>query len=525
MAKFVNSSESISSSLLLWNDRPTQVSIEETYDLKVWPVTNIFNEGPINFNLPPQPKGMMTDIHVITKLKIQLDGQDITERQKSVSVVNNFTNSLWGMVDVQVDDRLDITQSMKNSYAYQTYFNHSLNSDSNRAEYLYYNELFKMDEGVTKQFEEESRTFWVWSKEHDDRIKRMVPSSITGAERTKKENELKESFFQYDIRTGDDILNTALDILGYTGDDLIAKKAEMKEIYQSSWVPASMNPAASERSRQVYRGKSITLCAKLQCPLFNTAKCLPTNMKIRISLTKNNDKFLLLADEDSKYSVMIEDCYLTITYYKPRDEILSLIEERLRKDPASYFISRPEIIIKPITNAGRIIRMTDIFHQTLPPYAFFCLQRSKDFEGSLKTNPFTFVPFKKFQFYLNGSPYFMDPLEVSTISKIGEGNYLFEDFGDYLRQLYITIGKDLKGDCLINSSNFQLNFMVGMSFGADRSSLGESHLNLQEKASSYLEIDMGINESDIPNDMILIVYALYDRQIQIDSNRKVRIIE
>ena len=59
----------------------------------------------------------------------------------------------------------------------------------------------------------------------------------------------------------------------------------------------------------------------------------------------------------------------------------------------------------------------------------------------------------------------------------------------------------------------------------DRSSLGESHLNLQEKASSYLEIDMGINESDIPNDMILIVYALYDRQIQIDSNRKVRIIE
>ena len=71
MAKFINSSESISSSLLLWNDLPTQVSIEETYDLKVWPVTNLYNESPLKFNIPPQPKGLLNDIHIVTKLKIQ----------------------------------------------------------------------------------------------------------------------------------------------------------------------------------------------------------------------------------------------------------------------------------------------------------------------------------------------------------------------------------------------------------------------------------------------------------------------
>ena len=64
MAKFVNSEESITSSLLLWNDKPTQVSIQDPYNLKVWPITNILNEGPINFNIPPQLKGMMTDINV-----------------------------------------------------------------------------------------------------------------------------------------------------------------------------------------------------------------------------------------------------------------------------------------------------------------------------------------------------------------------------------------------------------------------------------------------------------------------------
>ena len=65
--------------------------------------------------------------------------------------------------------------------------------------------------------------------------------------------------------------------------------------------------------------------------------------------------------------------------------------------------------------------------------------------------------------------------------------------------------------------------MVGISFGADKSSVNEAHLNLQEKASTYLEIDMGINT--VPEDMILIVYALYDRQISFDGDKKITILE
>ena len=140
-------------------------------------------------------------------------------------------------------------------------------------------------------------------------------------------------------------------------------------------------------------------------------------MKIRVSLSQNNDEFVILSDGETKYSIYIEDCYLHATYYRPRDSILSLIEERLKKEPAPYFISRPEIIVKPISNAGRIIRVTDAFHNILPPYGLFCLQRSKDFEGSYKTNPYTFIPIEKFQLYVNGSLYFANPLEVTSIKK------------------------------------------------------------------------------------------------------------
>ena len=115
MAKFVNSQNAIPTDLLLWNERPTQVSIQETYNIKVWPITNILNDGPINFNVPSQPKGMMTDINIVTKFKVQKDGQDMTAAERNLSVVNNFANALWGLVGVKVDDRLDLTQSMKNA--------------------------------------------------------------------------------------------------------------------------------------------------------------------------------------------------------------------------------------------------------------------------------------------------------------------------------------------------------------------------------------------------------------------------
>ena len=81
MTKFINSREAFSSSLSLWNDRPTQVAVEEVYDLKVWPVTNILNEGPINFVIPPQPKGLMDDIHIVTKFRIEKANVNLGEER------------------------------------------------------------------------------------------------------------------------------------------------------------------------------------------------------------------------------------------------------------------------------------------------------------------------------------------------------------------------------------------------------------------------------------------------------------
>ena len=276
MAKFVNSEESISSSLLLWNDKPTQVSIQETYNLKIWPITNILNEGPINFNIPPQLKGMMTDINVVTTLRIQNAGVNITKIQKSLSVVNNFANALWSLVDVKVDDRIDLTQSMKNAYAYSTFFNHVLNSQSDREDYLFYNEIFKMDNGSKKSDVEDTDALMT----DKDLILRDFNKKLESLPDIDIENNIMRK-----LKGTDDKLEPYTEHYHYAAKlREFIKVAETKEKYWTS--NFSKNSASGQRAMRINKGQTVTLSAKLQCPLFNTSKCLPTNMKVRVSLTK-----------------------------------------------------------------------------------------------------------------------------------------------------------------------------------------------------------------------------------------------
>ena len=447
MSKFINSQESVDSSLLLWQENPTQVAIEEIYDVKVHPISGIFNEGTINFDLPPQPKGLLSNVEVVTTFRIKYGDNQIGFADH-VSVVNNIANSMWALVDVKIDDRVSLMQSMRNSYAYQTFFNNALNHDNVHEEYLFANELFLMDSGKDKA----------------------------------------------------------------DSQGMVFGNLENKEI---------TNAAAVRRADRFKFGNSVTTFSKLHCSLFTTNKALPTSLKIRISFTRNSDAFLLLSDEENKYRVIIEDVYLLTTYQKPRDVVLKIMDERLKQSSAVYYVTKPEIIVKPINQTSKVIRMNDLFHEKLPKYAFFCIQGSEDFEGKLSKNPFTFIPFSKFQFFVNGTPYFADPLEM-TCRAAGSQN-IYDENAIYLRQLYKTIGKDLRGNCLINRDNFQLNFIVGLSLTSDRCNTMCNHLNLQEAASTHLEIHMGTET--LPDDALLVIYAMYDRQILIDHKRAVTIVE
>ena len=119
-------------------------------------------------------------------------------------------------------------------------------------------------------------------------------------------------------------------------------------------------------------------------------------------------------------------------------------------------------------------------------------------------------------------PYFIDPLEIDHIME--GGLRVYRENRVFMQQLYKTIGKDVKGCGLINSTNFQQHFMVGVSLSGDRSSSMAPYLNPQGVASSQLELDFGY-DTNVTDDFILMVYAVFDRVIKISSTREIEIIE
>lgn len=445
MMKFVGSSESVVNNILLWQGKSTQVAIKDTYEIKVHPTSSIHNDQPtIHFDIPPQPRGMISDIDIVTTFSVK-NGDKTLTTDDQCSIINNFGNSLWELVDVKVADRVDIMQIMKNSYAFHTFFGTILNSEPNREDYLFSTQLFKMDKGVTKE----------------------------GSE-----------------------------VLKFQGEGVV-------------------NNAAAERASCIAGSSKATITTKLYCPLITNSKCLPTNMKIRVGLTRNSDKFLLLSDNPAM-KILINSVYLKVTFIRPHDTVLSLIEERLSKQAAPYYITKPELIIRPIAQSGRVVRLNQIFNDKLPKHAFFCVQKSLDFDGNIGTNPFSFVPFSRFQLQVDGVPYFADPLEMDY--KVVNSVKQFTNLSLLLQQLYKTIGKDQRGSCLINSTNIQQNFIVGVSLTSDKCSTSVGYLNAKREASTQLELDFGL-DVNVSDDLILIVYAVYDRLVKIDSDRNIEIIE
>ena len=128
----------------------------------------------------------------------------------------------------------------------------------------------------------------------------------------------------------------------------------------------------------------------------------------------------------------------------------------------------------------------------------------------------------KFQLYVDGAAYFNEALEIQFTTK--DGVKVYSENAPFLTQLYKTIGKDIRGCGLITSKNFQQNFIVGLSLTGDRAPASAPYLNPQYEGATQLELDFGY-ESNVTEDLVLVIYAVYDRVINIAADRSVEILE
>ena len=177
----------------------------------------------------------MKNIEIVTKFKIQKDGKDFSVEQDNLSIINNFPNSLWQIVDVTINGRSNIMQPLKNAYPYTSFFNMVFNHDDSQVDYLGYKELFIMDDGGKYEIKSGDK---------------LVESDYS-----KMYSTVGTKLF--------DAEDTFKDILNYAFTEATKEKTLSK-------IPnfSIKNQALYTRAKRVAKGQSVTTYSKLHCPLF-----------------------------------------------------------------------------------------------------------------------------------------------------------------------------------------------------------------------------------------------------------------
>ena len=131
------------------------------------------------------------------------------------------------------------------------------------------------------------------------------------------------------------------------------------------------NTSSTTRAAIISEGKTVVLISDLNCSLLKTEKLIPTNMDIKISLTKNYDGYLLMDPIVGTYKIQFDKCYLRITAHQPSDLTIQLMEKRLKIQPALYHTEHGKVRFHPIPTGSQLFTINNLFPQGELPVLFF----------------------------------------------------------------------------------------------------------------------------------------------------------
>jgi len=325
-------------------------------------------------------------------------------------------------------------------------------------------------------------------------------------------------FFDIALNTTPDRSEALLYQMGFLMDEGASKaESEKLTVYK---VEAVTNPPTAELTvgnpalpRRIERftpnattpGVRVgTLIAPLGCSLLDQGKLLPDNLDIQIGLSKKEPKFCLQAPANTDARLTITNVYLKVHYKIPVDEACEGINMRLLKEPTRYESEAKIVTFHQFPYGVAVHKFNNLFTGKLPKFFVCGINNRAAYAGNPHRNPWTFFRIKKAQLWNNGEPYYPKELDGQA------------ELYDAFQQ---GVGYKIKGSCLINPTNFGIHNLLSCPLTADRNV--RHHMNLMSTGVVDLEIEL---EHNTGQDYCLVVYAIYDRLIEIDNFRQITLI-
>ena len=454
-----NIDECAKSELDLFSVPPTQTSvIESSWDC-IYPHPNFKNATQIRFDIAGSNSHYLnlaeTELHMKCSITGGTGGIGATDK---ISVVNNFMHSLFEQVQVYINNTP--VENTNKLYQYKAYLENLLCYGKEAKETLLYNEGWVKDSAG--KFD--NLNFPVGDYER----KTIVTQDASKVVTITTDNDYNEGFFL--------------------------------------------------RHQRFCEKKSVQLCGKLHCDIFNTNRYMLNNVNIQIVLLKANPPFYLLAAENDKtapqLTCTIDDIYLKVRRCTISPSIMLAHAMALEKTTAKYPIKR--VLMKDIVIPYKACKfvLQGVHTGIMPTRIVFGFLNNSAASGQFKFNPFNFQHYKLTQILVKVAnqliPYQKSlNFEYADVHKYGKSTAI-EGYNSLFKNI-----REAPNDITFDDY-CQGNTLYAFDLTPDQCS--SHHYSLLKEGS--LDIELGFS-TEIKDSTSILFYMEFDNIIEITKERNV----
>lgn len=276
-------------------------------------------------------------------------------------------------------------------------------------------------------------------------------------------------------------------------------------------------PKKDDRVAVVAAGREFEMVGKLHTDLAHQPKAIPGGCSVRITLVRNKPEFYMMSDCNKHFpSFETDDVYFESHKILVIDAYEKDLNNLMKKKSITYNHTSKRLKTISVQDNVTDTILENVFTGQMPSMILFCMVKAAAFNGDYKLDPYDFQPFglNFFQCIVDGIPFPSRPFTPNFSKGLCGREYyaLFQALGQNGTDPYSNISfSDFQKDRMIIAQNFT----ASLSHGYDGLSVLDSPKN--GSMQIYLRFDKPLAEP-----IKVIIYAEFDRCMEMDINRKVR---
>ena len=249
-----------------------------------------------------------------------------------------------------------------------------------------------------------------------------------------------------------------------------------------------------------------------------TNRYLLNNTQVDIKLFRARQPFVIMAENDSRYKLVLEDVSLKVCYVDVHAGIIAGHASALKHGNAIYPYTRVEMLTYNLTEGARQFNLDNLFNGQCPTKVIVGLVDSDSFSGDFRLNPYNFKNFSLSEIELSadGRPLPSRALRVPNFDNIGG-----QVVSPYLSLFDCVGGGNMSAfGNMIEPEDFARGYAL---YAFSLFGGGAADNFMQPKQTANVRV-RGSFSSPLPNAVTAIIYAEFPSVIEIEASRNVILV-